>query len=940
MADKGELDDELRSLGRQRDLGPADELTFARVAAAMFGEHLELPKARIGRFELVRLLGQGGMGSVFEARDPSLQRTVAIKVLKTGVGSSGRRRRMLAAEARALARLAHDNVVRIYEIGEHEEGLFVVMELVVGTDLRGWLHTTARTRAEILACHIRAGRGLAAAHRVGLVHRDFKPGNVLVGDDGTVRVADFGLASSVDDGEDEDEITVISGDVPDPSRASSSGPMGTPGYMAPEQIALAPPDAYADQFSFCVTLYEALTGVLPFKPAHLIEMSAGDASPAPVAGWSGMPRWLSRILRRGLSSHPSARWPSLDALVEALVEAPKRRRRLALAAVVVVAVATGWALFQRLTRPSCDATSELAEVWTTQRGDELAAGAPHSPSFAAPALELARTQLDDYGSRWRDAYAASCEATWIAGTRTPQSLETSIACLDAARRDMATAIEILDDGRAETIARAGDVLARLPDPKSCERPTAGAAATDRDRELERVTGRARIIQASGHPREALDELDGLGLGDVDIGPRAALAWLARSESLTELARYDDAESALLTAARIAASADDDRARLQVLRVLARFYGSALPDLGRSQLIAAMLEGLGQRVDLSPADRASLEDVEASVAAMHGDLQTAIDRARDAVATVEGSGAADPQLLAAQRKRLGEALQAAGRHDDARATYRRASDDLSGAIGESHPGVATIAAALGSLALEEGKLDEARLHYEDALEVYRRAYGDESVALAIPLTVLAQVAVYARDFRTAEPMAARAWTLQQQLPVGHPDRGSALAVLAVAHAELGDYPTALAEHEQVLRELGRRLGGPERAAIRLNTGWLLCRVGRCREARELLERVVIDSGDEILRINAGATLAEVELAESRPFAALERTERLLAMDEVRNTTNPTLEADLRATLALALAETGAPPRRVRTTASEAVTELEAIGRDDNRLARLRQLARRD
>ncbi|MBX7077531.1 MAG: serine/threonine protein kinase, partial [Nannocystaceae bacterium] len=255
----------------------------------------------IGRYVVLDVLGRGGMGTVFAAWDPELDRKVALKLLRSDRVARPEDQRRLLREAQALAKLAHPHVVAVHDTGTLDGEVYVAMEFVDGASLRQWQRVAPRSWRELLRIYLQAGLGLAAAHDVGLVHRDFKPDNVLVGNDGRARVADFGLARS---GEAEGE----------PATARDSGESsdfaGTPGYMAPEQRRGDPVDARADQFAFCRALHEALVG----------------ATDGPG------PRWLHRVLQRGLADDASARWPSMPALARALRRDPGRTwRRAALA---------------------------------------------------------------------------------------------------------------------------------------------------------------------------------------------------------------------------------------------------------------------------------------------------------------------------------------------------------------------------------------------------------------------------------------------------------------------------------------------------------------------------------------------------------------------------------------------------------------------------------
>jgi len=311
---------------------------------------------RLGRFELVARIGEGGMGRVFRAHDPELHRHVAVKVLRpeivagplTGEAARGRLRR----EAQAMARVAHPNVIAVHEVGTEDDHVFIVMELVDGGTLRAWLEARARSVDEILELFAQAGRGLAAAHDAGLVHRDFKPENVLVGADGRARVTDFGL------------VGAASGDV-DVERSTLAGPLalalthegavlGTPSYMSPEQHLGENATSASDQFSFCVALYEALWKVRPFAgPSYRALVSAvTEGAPRTPPADPPVPDAVRAVILRGLARDPAQRFASMSALLAALDDArrtPRRRARWPLfaAAAVISAAAIAWLAWPR-----------------------------------------------------------------------------------------------------------------------------------------------------------------------------------------------------------------------------------------------------------------------------------------------------------------------------------------------------------------------------------------------------------------------------------------------------------------------------------------------------------------------------------------------------------------------------------------------------------------
>ncbi len=286
-----------------------------------------LPRGtNLSRYVVLDLIGRGGMGVVYSAYDPELDRKVALKLLRPDVATpaAGPGRSQLLTEAQALARLSHPNVITVFDAGTWQEEVFFAMEFVRGETLRSAQTATDLRPRRLLDLYLAAGTGLAAAHAAGIIHRDFKPENVLVGDDGRVRVTDFGLAR--------------------PTHDVEAGMAGTPAYMAPEQWRGAAADARTDQYSFCVALYEALYGTRPLRrPA----VSTASAPPAlsPTRTLARVPAGVGRVIARGLETAPAARWTSMDALVEALREArrPFRRRTLLAAAALFLLTTAVWA---------------------------------------------------------------------------------------------------------------------------------------------------------------------------------------------------------------------------------------------------------------------------------------------------------------------------------------------------------------------------------------------------------------------------------------------------------------------------------------------------------------------------------------------------------------------------------------------------------------------
>jgi len=298
----------------------------------------------IGRYVVLRRIGAGGMGVVFAAYDPQLDRRVALKLLRTGMGlGEGEAKARLVREAQAIAQLSHPHVVAVYDVGTAASGeVYVAMEFVEGDTLTQWLHRWERSWRDLLGAFRDAGLGLAAAHGVGLLHRDFKPDNVLVGSDGRVRVSDFGLARSLVTGDDEHlpmpALTALR-----VTLTATGAVMGTPRYMAPEQLVGKDVTAAADQFSFCVALYEALYGAHPFAGDTAALMIEEGARMRPPPDGKGTPAVVASILARGLDPVPARRFPSMSALLAELAHAVTPPRRRVVAIVAAVALVLGGA---------------------------------------------------------------------------------------------------------------------------------------------------------------------------------------------------------------------------------------------------------------------------------------------------------------------------------------------------------------------------------------------------------------------------------------------------------------------------------------------------------------------------------------------------------------------------------------------------------------------
>ena len=326
---------------------------YQSIRAQLFG--VEAEPLRVAGYRLIRKLGAGGMGEVFLAHDDALDRPVALKLVHAKLGHDPRFGERMRREARALAKLTHPNVVHVYEVGEHEGRIFLAMEYVAGRSLGEWIREHTPSWSQVLDAYLAAGEGLVAAHAAGLTHRDFKPDNVLRGDEGRICVADFGLARastcSSEPGLGRDlGLSFESSEAPSTldERLSATGAvMGTPNYMPLEQIRGGIVDARSDQFGFCVALYEGLWRAQPHVAKNLSAREFVLADDQPEVPRRGeVPSWVWPIVRRGLARDPERRWPDMRSLLDQLRRAPIRRRarqRALLGSVALpLALAGGW----------------------------------------------------------------------------------------------------------------------------------------------------------------------------------------------------------------------------------------------------------------------------------------------------------------------------------------------------------------------------------------------------------------------------------------------------------------------------------------------------------------------------------------------------------------------------------------------------------------------
>jgi predicted Ser/Thr protein kinase len=591
------------------------------------------PAQRIGRYTLGEVLGRGAMGVVHAARDPELDRDVAVKLLRSQASPARLRR-----EAQALAKLAHPNVVRVYDVGDADGQTFIAMELVPGENLRQWL-TTRRAVDEIITVLVKAGHGLAAAHAAGLVHRDFKPDNVLLASTGQVLVGDFGLARAAEGAppsEDGAPAPVTAAAISSESLTATGTVVGTPAYMAPEQ-ALGEATPAADQYAFCVTAWEALYGARPYAGLTLEEVRGNARAGRLVKPeTSEVPKRVEEALRRGLARRPEARFPSMEALLLAIAPAPVHRRRWPWIAAGLAIAGGGVATAVVLAggggpRASCaDAAALVEPAWSASTEDALA-------------RRFDRTTADTFGryaTGWQAARVEACRATHERGEQTADHLARRVACLDRARDELRLTIAAALASSPTELVNVRSVADALPSVERCETMPATAAPPAQVKrsidELDAALAGLELSLASGTPSITLAMASDLRAAADALGylPQRLHAHLLEARVAAWTGDVAAAETELRDVIVLAEEARDDFTRARAGASLAAVIAERRPD-DAAQAVASARAAL-TRAGRDPTTERALLLAEGQIADARGDLPTARAMQERVIASLEAA----------------------------------------------------------------------------------------------------------------------------------------------------------------------------------------------------------------------------------------------------------------------------------------------------------------
>jgi len=798
------------------------------------GERVEAGD-RFGRFTVISTLGTGGVGVVFKAQDPELRRTVAIKLLHP-TGAAPHEQAQMRRKAQAMAQLQHPNVVAIHEIGVEHGRLFIVMDYVEGCTLRSWLCAQERRGGDVLEMFVAVGRGLAAAHDAGLIHRDFRPENVLVGNDGHPRIVDFGLVPDVDN-----EATEHSADAL--SAAAKVDAVGesirTSAYMSPEHFLCQPVDARSDQFSFCVSLHEALYGVHPFPDDTAEELRAAilEGRRRVLSKRTSAFKWVDSVLDRGLALAPEDRWPSMDRLLHALTHDPAATRRRVVASGLALAVVGGLgflgATFTDVERSCATLAAEsLRDAWSDERARGLAtqlAGA--SLTYIRDLSTRVPPTLDRYAEAWTATRVESCEAR-RRGEVTAETYEQISTCLDWRRRELESTVLAIERAPPDTQMQAARVVSSLEAAHACLDAEIVAAryvspspeAVDEVEAIRETLIELRRLDNLGNNEDVEQALVELGgrVRATEHPPLIAEYRIRLGKTQLRLGKQDEGLANLRVVLRDSLRAgDDERAAAAAVAMMRPSTPEGVPDLSALKVYGGLTRSLHARSPAAKAGSSMTYYLQLGQHSMYvGDWKGGYDHYKASLAATRHNA---PDLWLLEAKLLVDLAEIAalrGMSQESQQLSEEALELHRAREGLDNPRVASVYSALGTCALDRGDPLAARTLSETGLALLERADHGES---------------------------AEAWGLRRQR--------------AVALELLGDLEGALANLQQYQAYVESLSPGdaPTILSARNSVAVTLDSLGRYEEASALLLRA-IEEASEIIDGHPVMGIARLSLAD--------------------------------------------------------------------------------
>jgi len=890
------------------------------------------------------------MGVVYAAYDPKLDRRVALKVLRARDRGDDSARARLLREARAIARLSHPNVVSVYDVGLLKNGIYFSMEYVPGRTLSRWLADEKPDWPQVVEVMLQAGRGLAAAHASGLVHRDFKPANVIVGEDGRVRVLDFGLARTTEAHEPNAEESSELEHTPELTREeySSQTPVtrdgmvvGTPVYMSPEQYRNQA-DERSDQYSFCVALYEGLYRVRPFSSRNrrvvrqLTLRGKFDAPPADAK----VPARYQTIIERGMSLAPEDRYPSMNALLAALGR--RRRNVWRIAAVAGVAAAVAGALVvnsvDRGAAQVCQlANDKLAGVWDEARKTKVrSAFTATRVAYQDTAFTTTAAALDRYSADWLAMHRETCLATEVRHEQSAQLLDLRMMCLHQRLDELRALTRQLASADARGVEKAVQASGALGSLSRCaDARTLTAQVTPphdpkvrtRIADARKQIAEASALRAAGKYGRALKAIESVVSSARDIRYAPLLGQALQAKGHIEISAGNAKASAktLLEAYLSAVAGRDDHTALRAATKLVFAVGYRLGKHEQGHTWARTAKAILDRGIDDPSLEADVENNLAMVRVIQGRYSDAERHTRRALALQRRVFGDAHRDTGNSHHMLAVILKKRGMHQRALASYRRALAIHRAALGDSHPSVAMSLHNVGVVLKRLGDDIGAMKSLKRALASWERSLPKSHPNIGMALLNLGAVETKLGQFDKAREHLRRARTIKtRRLGAKHWSIAKLDLALGDVLRRQGKQRDALVTYQGALKQLEASLGGkhPEVAgalamiaevslelADHANAQKAYVRALAIRESTNSNYRTIGD-----LRVGLG----RVALATKQPGAAVPHLRQALAAYR-KTKVSPTLLAVARFVLARALSH---EPRRLdesRKLARQALAE---------------------
>jgi tetratricopeptide (TPR) repeat protein len=831
--------------------GTAETQLPGSVQAAPGAAHLQLQRGlMLGRYVLLERVGMGGMGVVHAAYNPELDRRVALKLIRidsVGPEQQEEAQARLLREAQATARVIHPNVMTIHDVGRLGEHVFLAMEFVDGTTLRAHLRERQRDWREVLGLFLQAGRGLAAAHAQGLVHRDFKPDNVLVGRDGRVRITDFGLARIVlgMDGAQERASEPSQGGSHSEWHTRSGMVMGTPAYMAPEQKRGEVADARSDQYSYCVALYEALYGVRPFAEGQSAELRPPRDS--------RVPGWVHRALLQGLSASPALRHASMNELLRQLSGLPRSPWKLVgmAAGASLLLVAGGAALHRYASNDPCAGSEELlAGVWDAPRKSAISDvfGASPLPYAGDTWREVERT-LDAYSRDWVSAHQEACVATRVKGHQTEGILERRVICLDQRLKDLAAVAGLLSSADAQTIqnaARAAHGLESLTpcaDISALASPELPSAEPEIQRRIESIRVQRAAVQAklnAGQIKPALELAVTVAQEAHEVGylPLEAevLDLLAKAQG--QAGQYKESIKTLHRAIQSAEASRHDRQAAVSWVGLVRQESFLNADVDPGEEYPLHAAAAVKRLSGDPRLEATLASNLVSLHRARSRMAEALTESERALAMARKAYKEDEPALATALLSAGQMLGIHGRYSEGTPLLTEAEAIYRKTYGPNHPNLAVVLDSIAVHEVQAGNAARALEYGQRAFAIYQRVFGDDHPGTAGSFHNLGGFLLELGRGAEALQNFERAVQLREKLlGAQDPKLAASLSGMGRALSKLGRYSEAVEHHQRALAIREKALGpeNPQVAIDLMGLGKAFQGMNAQSKARPLLER---------------------------------------------------------------------------------------------------------